>query len=169
VTHHLTRRHRGGFTLIEMLVVMGALSVCLFLGTTLIVTTFKADRVGLVATNRVGERLELARQFRDDVSRAEAAPDQIGDAKAGPTCLILRLPDKTAVVYRWADDKLERTTRLDDQETKQLLPSGTAGTQVAFVRPKDAPGVVTLRVTVTKERGPAVASDVTAALGGNLR
>jgi len=57
VTHHLTRRHRGGFTLIEMLVVMGALSVCLFLGTTLIVTTFKADRVGLVATTNTSRRL----------------------------------------------------------------------------------------------------------------
>ena len=157
---------RRAFTLIEMLVVMGALGVCLFLGTTLIVTSLKADRLGTTAANRVSERLELARQFRDDAHQANAAPDQLGDIEAGPTVLILQRSDKSAVVYRWADDKLERTVRVGETETKQFLPAGPEKTRVEFVR---AAGVVTLRVVTAKDHGPAAEAEIAAAVGGDLR
>ncbi|MDB5309773.1 MAG: hypothetical protein JWO38_3975 [Gemmataceae bacterium] len=160
---------RAGFTLLEMVVVMWALGMALALGTALIVTAQRAAVMGEVASERLTSRAELARQFRDDVSGAEAAPEKLGDVLAGPTCLILRMPGGSTVVYRREADALDRVERIGGREAVRRIPLGRADTRTEFVRPGGGSGVVTLRVTEPREHGPGRVSELSAALGGNLR
>ena len=148
---------------------MGALSVCLFLGTALVVTTLKASRTGEAAANQVSRRQDLARHFRDDVARAKAAPDKLGDLEAGPGCLILQMPGGSAVSYQWNKDSLERSERIDGNETRRQVPIGPKGTQVEFVRPSAKNGIVTLRLSEPVTNGSSSRSDLSAALGGDWR
>jgi hypothetical protein len=156
--------------LVEVLVVMAGLSVAVMFGTVLILTTLKTEQTAEAAADRVSRRQELARQFRDDVAQAESAPDKLGDLTAGPACLILRTPSGSAVVYQWQkeDGVLERIQRIGDKETHKQIPIGLKETGVEFVRPGEL-GVFTLRISEQPKNGPARRSDLSAALGGNLR
>lgn len=167
-THSMDTRRtsRGGFTLVEMLIVMAALGVCMAMGTALILTTLRADKVGEGVSNRVSRRAELGRQFRADVSRAGAASDTLGDHTAGPTHLILAMPGGAAVVYRWDGYTLERVERTTAGETRRTVPVGPEGTTVELVR---AAGVVTLRIAEPAANGPARRAEISAALGGGRR
>ena len=162
-----TGRRRPGFSLLEMVVVLWALGIVAFLGTELIVAGCKTGGMSAAADTRAVLRGELAQQFRADVARADATPDKLGDAAAGPDCLILQLPGGTTVVYRWQSESLTRTERTGDREVRRPLPLTPTGLRVEFLRPKD--GLVTLRLTETPEMGPARVADVAAALGGDLR
>ena len=167
VYHGLARRR--GFTLLEMLVVMWAMSIALLLGTQLIVAVLKVGRVGQDADTRAAQRAELAREFRGDVAQAEATPDRLGDVSAGPERLVLRMPGGTAVVYRWREKVLERVERIGDRETSRAFPVGSKLSRVEFRRPKDSTGVVTLRMIETTKEGRERVTDLSAALGGDLR
>jgi type II secretory pathway pseudopilin PulG len=152
-----------------MLVVMIVLGVCMALGAGLIVTSLKAGKVAEATDNRVSRRQELSRQFRDDVARASASPQKHGELAAGPALLILQKPGDSSVVYRWENKKLERIERIGEKETRRLVPVGPEGTEVEFVRPSEGTGLVTLRTTEPSGSGPAKRSELSAALGGNLR
>jgi hypothetical protein len=114
----------------------------------------------------VSRRHELARQFRDDVARARAAPDSLGGLAAGPALLILQMPDQSAIVYRWENDALERVERTGKTENRRSAPLGTKKASIEFVRDS---GMITLRITEPAGSGPAKRSDLSAALGGNWR
>ena len=172
----MRRRHvyrgparRRGFTLLEVLVVMWAMSIALLLGTQLIVAALKVGRIGQDADTRAAQRAELAREFRGDVARAEAAPDRLGDVAAGPQCLILRMPGGTAVVYRWEGNVLKRVERTGDRETVRVFPLGAKLSRVEFRRPAGGAGVGTLRTTEATKEGRERTADLSAALGGDLR
>lgn len=158
---------RPGFTLLEMTVVMVALGVLMLLGAELIVGAIRADGVGAAADTRATLRGELGRSFRRDVAGAEAAPDTLGDAAAGPDHLILQMPGGAAVVYEWRDDKLTRTERGADGEARRALPLAPGRVRVEFARPKD--GLVTLRLVEAPRAGPERVTELSAALGGDLR
>ena len=158
---------RAGFTLTEMVVVMWAMGIALVLGAQLIVAGFRAGGIGEAADARTTRRGALARQFRGDVARAEAAPDTLGDAAAGPDRLLLQLPGGTVVTYEWTDGGLVRTERAGDKEARRPLPLGADRVRVEFPRPKD--GLVTLRIIETRQHAPDRTADVSAALGGDLR
>ena len=113
--------------------------------------------------------MDLARQFRDDVSRAEAAPNKLGNLEAGSTRLILRMPGGATVQYSWENNSLERTEQIGEKESHRLITAGPAGTTIAFDRPTNNSKVVTLRITESSGKGPAKQSELSAALGGNLR
>ncbi|OWK47003.1 PulJ/GspJ family protein [Fimbriiglobus ruber] len=160
---------RVGFTLLEMIVVMWALGVCLLIGAALIVTTLKVDRAGTTVADRVSRRQELARQFREDVTGADAAPDKLGDVAAGPALLILHKPGGSMIIYRWESNSLERIERVGEKETRRAVAVGPEGTAVEFVRPTAGSGLVSLRVTEPSKAGPALRAELSAALGGDLR
>ena len=158
---------RAGFTLTEMVVVMWAMGIALAIGAQLLVAATRAGALGESADSRAALRAELGRVFRADAARAEAAPDQLGDAAAGPQRLILRLAGGTVVTYEWADGRLLRTERAGGEESRRALPLGSPRVRAEFPRPTD--GLVTLRLVETRPNGTEQVSDVSAALGGDVR
>lgn len=159
---------RAGFTLTEMVVVMWGMGVALALGTQLLVAATRAGALGESADARAARRGELGRVFRTDAARAEAAPDKLGAAAAGPQRLFLRLPGGTVVTYEWADGALLRSEKTGDaDETRRTLPLSSPRVRAEFPRP--ANGLVTLRLVETTPNGSERAADVSAALGGDLR
>jgi hypothetical protein len=161
---------RTGFTLLECVLVFGALALCMALGTTLILTAVKAEQMGVAAANRISQRQELVEQFREDVARAATAPEKLGAFTAGPSCLILQAPGGSTIVYHWKDGALERIDRAQDKPARRLLPVGPIGTTIEFSHSKTAAAIVTLRITEpSNKNGPARRSELQAALGGNLK
>ncbi len=127
---------RRGFTLMEMTVVFFALGVSMLVGGALLLTASKVERSSEAASERMSRRVELARQFRDDVARAEAAPERFRNLVAGPALLILQLPGQSTIVYQWQNDELERFERKGEIETmRRPLPIASKGTNVEFIRP----------------------------------
>ena len=163
------RARRTGFTLIEMTVVMWALGVAIALGTALVLATKQSARLSEASSERLSLWAELARQFRDDVAQAEAAPDKVGDTTAGPARLILQMRGGTVVEYQRENDTLERIERAGGQKTTKRFPLGRASVKTEFVRPGEGAKVVTLRLTDDREKGAGRASEVAAALGGDWR
>jgi hypothetical protein len=161
------RRTRPAFTLLEVTVVLATLGVVMFLGVELLIAAQRAGGVGAAADARITLRGELGRAFRHDVAGAESAPDKLGDAAAGPDRLILGMPGGVTVVYEWRDDRLTRTERGKAGEATRALPLGAARARVEFVRPKD--GLVTLRLVETPKAGADRVTELSAALGGDLR
>jgi hypothetical protein len=160
---------RAGFSLIEILTVMWALSVALVLGAVLLVAAMKTDQVAATTLRGLAWRAELADQFRADVAGADAAPDRLGEFARGPSCLILRRPDGSHVIYRWLDGQLERIVRTADGETRRPLPVGPQDPAVEFDRTGGRPPLVTLRFAESAARRGAPRVEVTAVLGGDLR
>src|SRR2546428_7182854 len=99
---------RGGFTLIEVMVVMFAMTIAFGFGATLLLAALRIDQAGAATLRLMAWRTELADQFRADVARADAASERLGELTRGPACLILHRPDGTHVVYQWQDERLER-------------------------------------------------------------
>lgn len=91
------RRHRHGFTLVEMLVVIATTSVICTLATSLIITMFRAEQNQTHAADERRAMQRLGDQFRSDVHAASAAPtfNEADD-------MLLRLPlsGGSEVTYR---------------------------------------------------------------------
>ena len=102
------------------------------------------------------------------MAAADAAPERLGNLAGGPDCLILHRPGGEHVVYRWRGDRLERAVRAGDHETKWNV---TVGEDVAveFDRLAGDRPLVTLRLVETPPRGVARRTEVSAALGGDVR
>jgi hypothetical protein len=142
----------------------------MLVGALVIMTALKAERLAVTVGNQVSVHKELSRQFREDVSRAQSAPEQLGGAKSGPESLILQMPGKSVVVYRFEKNALERVERADNQkETLRQIPVGPGGTSVEFIRPKAGEGLITMRLIETPERGLPRQSEISAALGRSLK
>lgn len=162
------RRGRTGFTLIEMLTVMGALSVVMALGATLLLAAMRSDQVAASTLRGLAWRAELADQFRADVAAADTIPDRLGELARGPACLILHRPDGDHVVYRWREGQLERVVHAGGQETRWLVTVGE-NVVVEFGQPVGTRPLVTLRLVETPARGVARRTEVSAALGGDVQ
>ena len=161
---------RRAFTLTEMVVVIWGLGVCLLIGGALIATTIKANRAGEVCINRLSLREALANRFREDVARAEAAPERLGDLTAGPACLLLQMPGDLSVVYSWDEGTLERVERDRDQgETRQNVPVGPTVTAIEFIRSGGKAAIITLQISEAFGHGPTRRAELSAALGGDRR
>lgn len=168
----MTRRHAGrrpGFTLIEMHIIMMALTVCMLLGTVMILAAMKTSQSSLFTVSRLSVRKELARQFRTDVATSDSRPEKAGIFTAGPNCLILGKPGDSRVIYRWQDNALERIEQIGTKESKHGVSVGLHRTHVEFVPACDAKNLVTMRLTEPEGRGPGKISELSACLGGDLR
>ncbi|HTK76189.1 MAG TPA: prepilin-type N-terminal cleavage/methylation domain-containing protein [Gemmataceae bacterium] len=166
----MSTRGRAGFTLLEMLVVIFAMSIAFGFGGTILLAALRIDQAGAATLRLMAWRTELADQFRSDVARADAAPQRLGELTAGPTCLILHRPDGGHIVYQWHDDgRLERIARAADGETRRVLPVGASNVTVEFGRGDGARPLMTLRLVETPPSGSARRVEVSALLGGDLR
>jgi prepilin-type N-terminal cleavage/methylation domain-containing protein len=125
---------RAGFTLIEMVLVIGAISIALGLcaGTIhALLKVHRSSREHLTDVTTVGR---LALQFRRD-ARAATGAKTIGDAGGAATGLELTIPDDGTITYRADRDGLIRTERRSDEDGRRdriFLPRrGTPGFEVA--------------------------------------
>ena len=164
---------RGGFTLIEVMVVMFAMTIAFGFGATLLLAALRIDQAGGATLRLLAWRTELADQFRADVARADAAPDRLGELTRGPTCLILHRADGSHVIYQWqTDGRLERIVRAGESETRRALPVGNPEVAVEIAAEPPAARrfpLVTLRLVETSPSGTARRVEVSAVLGGDLR
>jgi type II secretory pathway pseudopilin PulG len=158
---------RPGFTLLEVLLVIGVLTMALALLAVASSGAIKLHQACAGALDRLGAQQALADQFRADVARAAEAPDRWQEEVAGPRCLILRLGENGHVLYRWEADRLERAESAGDKPQWRPMPLG--GPAVAeFIRTGASGRLVTLRLSaVRKGGGKDPPAEITAALGGD--
>src|SRR4051812_46922485 len=100
---------RNGFTLIEMILVMGALVGLMALGSAAVAELLKVRQAASKSHDRLVRFGDLADQFRTDVGEATGAPRNFDGVQAGAACLILKRADGGHLTYRWDDGKLERS------------------------------------------------------------
>jgi type II secretory pathway pseudopilin PulG len=181
-----SRTPREGFTLMEMMAVMGTMAAAMLLGGAILIGALRTEESATTAHRRLVQRNTLADQIRADVAQASAAPDRFafGEAKetAGPTCLILTRPDKREVVYLWnaKDKELWRWETPDGQALEKPLQDGnlkkrslSAGSDckgVEFIRGQGDPPLITMRLLLAAPKGnPDHPIEFSAVLGGDLR
>lgn len=107
------RRPSRGYSLIEMVLVIGAVSVVLGVCATTLIGLFRIDRAGRAAVNDATTLARLARQFRQDV-RAAGGAKRLDD-KPDRTGLELTRADGESVVYRVEGKRLVREDRRGDR------------------------------------------------------
>jgi prepilin-type N-terminal cleavage/methylation domain-containing protein len=160
---------RGGFSLLELLCVMTLLSTVAGVLIVLLNETLALGHSQAEVAERSQRHRALADEFRADVARAEEAPAEWRQYRAGPQTLILRMKEGGHVLYQWEGDRLERRAFAAREEPARVLTAGDERVGVEFVR-EDA-GLVRLRL-LTLHRGsplPGQALEITAALGGDWR
>jgi prepilin-type N-terminal cleavage/methylation domain-containing protein len=161
---------RSGFTLLEVLIVIWALGMLMFIGVGALVGAMKVEQAAGSAYLRLASRNALADQFRSDVAEATQAPDSVDKAKASATCLILSMADGGRVIYRWNNGELERLANNKMGSSRRPVPVGRSVTGVEFVREGDVGRIISLRISET--RGSAKdqrQTTIVAALGGDSR
>jgi hypothetical protein len=161
---------RPAFTLLEMLVLIWAFGIMLVAGTAVLVGAFRMEQTAVASLDRLNVQAALADRFRADVAGAAEAPEQLGDLKADPTCLILRRPDGRHVIYRWQDKRLERSEQAAKETSRQRVAVGPDCTVLEFTRTGAERPLITLRLTESPGAGvPERRKEISAALGGELR
>jgi type II secretory pathway pseudopilin PulG len=166
----MTRQRLGpGFSLLEMVGVMTALTLILLLLSTALTGALRSQQVAARVSQRLRAQAGVADQFRGDVARAASAPMSLGEMKADRACLILRLPDGKHILYRCRDGQLERSTNSGAEE--QFRPIGLGDLNVAAEFGREADGtILSLRLIERARRGgEKQVVEVKAALGGDLR
>src|SRR5262245_5388038 len=113
---------RRGFSLIEMTVVMWAVGILMLVGVATLLGALQVQDSAAMAHQRLALQHELADQFRTDVAEAAAAPDNVDNLQASPTCLLLRMSDGRLVAYRWHQNELERSVSKDAGTTRAWFP-----------------------------------------------
>jgi type II secretory pathway pseudopilin PulG len=161
---------RGGFTLLNMLIVMTALGVVMAVGTAALVGGFRTQQATSTASNRLAAHTALADRFREDVHRARSVRDSLQEWRTGPACLILQLADDRLVVYTWKATELQRTEQTDADRQAQRVAVGPDCAGVEFIQSEAKPGLITLRLKVARGPGNATRQlDIAAAVGGERR
>lgn len=119
---------RSGYSLIEMVLVIGAITVLLGLCAGMIHRLLKLDRVARAHLTETATVARLARQFRQDV-RASMRAEPGGDADHPGSVLELSRSDNEWVSYRPEGRSLIRTHRrtgqVDRRESYALPRRGT--------------------------------------------
>ena len=104
----LDARRRRGYSLVELVLIVGSVGMILTLCGMFLHLLLKLDRSGRGAIADAGSIARLARQFRGDV-RAAAVVKVVPAGGAATGGLDLTGPDRPTVAYRAAGDQLLRT------------------------------------------------------------
>ncbi len=164
-------RHRSGFTLLELLVVITVLAVLGMILTMLLKLTLDTERAQASSFDRLAQTSRLADEFRADVARAETTLAIWQDLRANEQTLILSLKDKSQIVYQWKEGKLWRTLFEADDFTERVVPIDAKDVRPEFVRPTDTSRLVRLRLhrLGNGDVSPGQTLEVAAAIGGDVR
>src|SRR3954462_486223 len=109
---------RAGFTLIEMVLVIGAMSIVLGLCAGTIHALLRVHRSSREHLNDVTTVGRLALQFRRD-ARAATGAKAIGDEGEAAEGLELALPDGMTITYRADRDGLIRVERRSERDGRR--------------------------------------------------
>ncbi len=166
-----TIKARRGFTLIEMLGVIILLTVLGGILVVLLNETVALQETQAESHRRLVVQSAVADLFRADVARAEKAPPQWRNHKAGPGTLILENKDGSHVLYLWQERRLDRRTVEGEKEATRVMLSGDRQVGLEFVRDDSAPRLVQLRLLALHGNSPLPGQTLTivAALGGDWR
>jgi hypothetical protein len=161
---------RRGFSLLEAVCAIWALTLIMFLGVTTLLGAMKIEKAGTAASDRQTFLTTAADQFRDDVATAIEAPDRVGEVDAGDDSLILRKGDDRYVFYRAEEGRLERSVVARPNAMLQWIPLGGNWDTIEFVRSGPNGRLITLRLCQAVEIGRRQRpTEVSAALGGDRR
>jgi hypothetical protein len=155
-------------SIVELTSIMAAVALALGMLVVILAGALKIETASATSLRRLGAQHELANQFRADVARAAAAPEDWQDDVAGPTCLILGMGKDRHVVYRFQADRLRRFEYTGDEVQQREVALGGTGTAAEFVRPPAGSRLQTLRVYGVRKPGNwELLVEITAALGGD--
>lgn len=115
ITRHTARRHRRGYSLIETVVVVGAVTIVLSLCGLILHGMLRLDRAGRGQFDDSATIGRLSRQFREDVHAAATVETPV--SKNVPRMLTLKR-DNLAIEYRAEGPWLTRTERGDDGKAR---------------------------------------------------
>jgi Tfp pilus assembly protein FimT len=107
------KRPRHGKSLIEMLVVIAAMSVVLGFVAQTLHALMRAERAGTQSLAESLNRSRLARQFRQDVHAARQA-ERMAAEEDQPEQLRLTRPDQQTILWSVANEGFVRSTRHDE-------------------------------------------------------
>jgi prepilin-type N-terminal cleavage/methylation domain-containing protein len=133
-------KHRGGYTLVEMLVVITVGAVLMGVAIGLIVSLLRAQAAVRDEMQQTGVLAALGQQFRDDVHQTVRIENADGPR--------LAMPDGASVVYEPAAAHITRNQedaagKLTRQETFALPPQSSAALEV---RPQGGGTLVSLTI-----------------------
>jgi prepilin-type N-terminal cleavage/methylation domain-containing protein len=100
----MNRRHRTGYALVELLVVMTVMAVLLTLAAGMIHLLMKLDRSGRAAFDESADLIRLSRDFRADAHASKPNPVQVADER-----LLLTLEGGRTVEYLARPREILRT------------------------------------------------------------
>jgi prepilin-type N-terminal cleavage/methylation domain-containing protein len=162
---------RRGFSLVELLCVIGLLVLLMGMLTVLLLQTLDLDRAQRESSTRMLQHAVLADQFRADVASAEQAPAEWEQHKASTQSLILQMKNGQHVLYSWQNGKLERRSFENGKESSRPLPVGDDQVGVVLVLDGSDAKLVRLRLSRLRDGVlvPGQVLEIAAALGGDWR
>lgn len=166
-----TVTRRRGFTLVEMLAVILMMAVVGGLLAMLLIDALAVQRTQGASQDRMRAQALLADEFRADVARAEAAPQDWDKYRADAQTLILRMSDAEHVVYLWRKERMERRTFAGGKEAARELSVGGERVGVEFARDAFDSRLLRLRLLALRDGSAAAGQtlEIVAALGGDRR
>jgi hypothetical protein len=165
----LPQHRRAGLALIEVLMLLLALTFAIGLGTALLLTTMRANGAAAKTLQQLTAPNALADRFRADVAAAASAifPPQRGRESTVSDEIILRRSDTEQITYRFDNGIVVRIERAGEKVNRQEFPVADGYRAVSFRRSE---GMVTMRLHGAGERArTAPTQDITAAVGGDRR
>lgn len=133
------RRRRGGWSLIELVVAVSALSVLLMAAGGLVFRMLSIDKAERSKAAAASALDRLARDLRDD-ARASAGPAEVADAR-----LVLTMGGGRRAEYAirgGRDSDVVRTVRLGDRAEHREIYRRPPGTVARFETGRDGPRTV---------------------------
>ena len=150
VQYRKTRRR--GYSLIEMVVVVGAVTIVLSMCGLVLHALMRLDRSGRRGFDDAATIGRLAQQFRRDVRSASSAKTNV--TKDAKSQIDMKLHDKQTVTYAWEGIKLIRTEKQEDG--KILNREGYRVDRIGPVGFEKEGSWVRLKFNRTSENGAAL-------------
>lgn len=164
-------RRRRGYSLLEMLVVIGGIVIMMSLSSVLLINMQNLQRTVRVDEEHVRTNIAVADRLRDDVGHALALIDQESGFRSGPDCVILKLPGDRVVIWRMqSNEAIRRELGPEDRDIRIAMPLGGEGATAAFV-PDVSGRRVVLRLNGMRDiagRTQDRTIEIVAAVGGDL-
>ncbi len=164
-------QRRSGFTLVELLVVIGVLAILGGILAVLLKLTLETEHAQTVSFDRLLQISRLADEFRDDVAKAENTLANWQDLQADERTLILSLKNQTQIVYQWKDGSLWRSVFAADELSERVVQIDAKDVRIDFVHLVGGEKLVRLRLHRTREGQDLAdqALELAAAIGGDQR
>ncbi|MBX9681292.1 MAG: type II secretion system GspH family protein [Gemmataceae bacterium] len=161
---------RCGYSLVEMLVVIGGLVAMMSLSSVLLISMQNLQKTVREDEEHVRMNTSVADRLREDVGHALALLDRETGFQSGPDCVILKMPGNRVVVWRTqSNEAVRREFGPGDLDVRTAMPLGGEGASATFV-PDPAGRKVVLRLHGMRDaagRTQARTIEIVAAVGGD--